>query len=267
MSWHQVQHTPRTAYNVYSIHQVQHLHKTVRLPFIQMITSWPLNVASFSGIPPYTINHHQSSSPWELNAKFTLSQSHVCQLKNWWMESQHLARLSIDCLQVLVQSRTIPASKFAQLWPPKCISKLAWLRPSSASPNSLNYSLQTCTIAASKCISKLVWLRRTNCLIAASMFARSWPPSTYLQTRMITASKCIYKLAWSLPPSVSQNLLNYGLQVRTIMASKCIYTLARSLPWSVSLWSLNRNFEAHLELLPSTASSQSRYTVCRWVAM
>ena len=59
MSWHQVQHTPSTAYTEYSIHRVQHPPKIVCLPFIPMITSWPLNVASTSVVPPYTIVRHQ----------------------------------------------------------------------------------------------------------------------------------------------------------------------------------------------------------------
>jgi len=71
-SIHQVQHTPSTAYTKYSIHQVQHTLSTaytqysihqvpnmVCLPFIFMITSWPLNVAIASGMPPYTIDCHQ----------------------------------------------------------------------------------------------------------------------------------------------------------------------------------------------------------------
>jgi len=53
------------------------------------------------------------------------------------------------------------------------------------------------------------------------------------------------------------------LQIRTITTSKCISKLARSRPRSVSLSSLDRHFQAHLELLSSTACSQSRYTVCR----
>jgi len=39
----------------YSIHRVQHPPKIVCLPFILMITSWPLNVAPASGVPPYMI--------------------------------------------------------------------------------------------------------------------------------------------------------------------------------------------------------------------
>ena len=72
MSWHWAQHTPTTAYTEYSIHRVKHIPSTaytkysihwvpkiVCLPFILMITSWPLNVASASVVPPYTIDHHQ----------------------------------------------------------------------------------------------------------------------------------------------------------------------------------------------------------------
>jgi len=43
MSWHRVQHPP----------------KIVCLPFILMIMSWPLNIASASGVPPYMIDRHQ----------------------------------------------------------------------------------------------------------------------------------------------------------------------------------------------------------------
>jgi len=52
-------HTPSTVYTEYSIHRVQHQPKIACLPFILMITSWPLIVASASGVPPYTIDRHQ----------------------------------------------------------------------------------------------------------------------------------------------------------------------------------------------------------------
>jgi len=58
-------HTPSTsihrvqAYTEYSIHRLQHRPEIVCLPFILMITSWPLNVASASGVPPYRIDRHQ----------------------------------------------------------------------------------------------------------------------------------------------------------------------------------------------------------------
>ena len=57
--WHDPELTPSTAYTQYSIHRVQHPPKIVCLPFIHMIRSWPLNVASASGVPPYTIDRHQ----------------------------------------------------------------------------------------------------------------------------------------------------------------------------------------------------------------
>jgi hypothetical protein len=53
-----VQHTPSTAYTSYNIHQVQHPPKFFCIPFILMITSRHLNVASASGTPPYMIDRH-----------------------------------------------------------------------------------------------------------------------------------------------------------------------------------------------------------------
>jgi hypothetical protein len=118
---------------------------------------------------------------------------------------------SIDRLQVLVQSRSITASK--------CISKLARLRPPISHNHGLQVHLQTRSITDSKCISNSL----------------DYGVQVYLQTRSITASKCISKLARSRPPSESPNSLNYGFKVRTITASKCISKLARSsisgAPW------------------------------------
>jgi hypothetical protein len=108
-------------------------------------------------------------------------------------------------------------------------------------------------------------------------------PSANLQTRLIMASKCISKLSRIRPPQVHlqtssitisesslsslDHALQVYLQIRSITTSKCISKLARSRPRSVSLSSLNRYFQEHLELLSSTTCSQSRYTVCRWVAI
>ena len=80
MSWHQVQHTPSTAYTENSIHRIHHTPKIVCLPFILMITSWPLNVASASGVPPYTIDRHQPALHESLKVK---SHSDGCELTNW----------------------------------------------------------------------------------------------------------------------------------------------------------------------------------------
>jgi hypothetical protein len=150
-------------------------------------------------------------------------------------------------LQVHLQTRSIPASKR--------ISNVAQSRLPIASPHSLDRSLKvhlhTRSIAASMCISNV---------------AGSWPPSAspksldddrhvHLPTRWITGFKCIFKLPRLWPPSV----LNHGLQ--------CIANLTRSQPRRVSLSLLDHHFQAHLELLSSTACSQSRYTVCRWVVI
>ena len=144
---------------------------------------------------------------------------------------------SIDCLKVLVESRSITAS-------------------TSASPDSLDHGLevylQTRTIMASKCISGL---------------ARSWPASShhhglqvYVQTRLITACT-----------SASRNPLDHDLgvhlSVHSIMPSKCISKYAGSRPRSISVGSVDCHFQAHSELLSRTAGRQSRYNVCRWVAI
>jgi hypothetical protein len=55
-----------------SWHQVQHPQKIVCLPFIRIITSCPLNVASTSSVPPYMIDCHLPA----LNGKVTLSHCH-----------------------------------------------------------------------------------------------------------------------------------------------------------------------------------------------
>jgi len=189
MSWHQAQHTPSTAYTEYSIHlvqrtpstafteycihRVQHLPKIVCLPFILKILSWPLNVASASGVPTYTFDHHQPNSPWQLKGCVTFSQSHGCELTNSWNQSQHPPR------------RPSTASKF--------LSKLATFRLPSSHNHGFQMHLQTHSNTASK-------------------LARSRPPSAYLQTGQVTASKCISKLSRSWPPSVSPNSRDDGHQ-------------------------------------------------------
>jgi len=51
--------TLSTACTEYSIHWVQHPPMIFCLPFILMVTSWPLNIASASGLPSYKFNSHQ----------------------------------------------------------------------------------------------------------------------------------------------------------------------------------------------------------------
>jgi len=108
------------------------------------------------------------------------------------------------------------------------------LTASCTSSNSLNYGLQVRSITASKCISKLAWLWPPS----ASPNSLDYCLPLHLQTRSIMASECICKFTRLRPPCSH----NHGLQVRTIMASKCISKLARSLPGSVCLSSLHRHF-------------------------
>jgi len=272
--------TLSAAYTKYSIHRVQRTPEIVCRPFILTISSWPLNVALASGVPPH---RSTATGQFSIRASKLKSPSHIPTVASYLPDELSSGAPSIDRLQVLVQTRLITASKF--------ISKLARSRPPSVSPDSIDHGLQVHlwvhSISASQCISKL---------------ARSWPPSAslnylhlglpvHLQTRLITASKCISKLARSGAPSVSPDSLNYSLKGRTIMASKCVSPtsldhglqvylqipsitaskclskVARSRPRSISLSSPDRHFQAHLELLSSTAYSQSIYSVCRWVAI
>jgi len=140
--------------------------------------------------------------------------------------------LSIDCIQLLVQTRSIKAYNFALSRPlsaylqtrsitaSKCISNLAQLWPPSASPNSLNYGLQVRTIMASKCISPK--------LLDHGLQA-------HLESCSIMESKCISKLAQIWPPGLHVHGLQVHWHSRLTMASKGIFKLAQSQPWSVSL--------------------------------
>jgi len=177
----------------------------------------------------------------------------------------------LDCgLQPYLQSPSITASN--------CISKLAQSRSPTASLNSLAHCLQvhpqTWLIAASKSISKV---------------ARSWPRvaspksldrglQVHLQIASVTASRSISKLSRLQHPSSHDDGLQVHQHTRLNTASKCISKLAQSRPPSASLTSidhglgvslstLDRHVQVHRELLSSTAYSQSRYTVCRCVAI
>jgi len=114
MGWHRVQHTPSTAYTAYSIHRVQHPPKVVCLPFILMITSWPLNVVSASGVPPCTIDCHQPALHKSLKGGVTSSHSHGCELTHRWIESQLPACLltwSTATSQVSIRASKVKSSR------------------------------------------------------------------------------------------------------------------------------------------------------------
>ena len=219
-----------------SIHQVQHTPKIVCRPFILTISSWRVNVASASGIPPY---RSTATSQFSIRDSKVKSPCHISTVASWLTDELSPGVQSIDRLQVLVQSHLITTSN--------CISKLARSWPRSASPNSLDHGLQvylqTRLITASRCISKL---------------ARLWPPQVHLQTRSITISECISKFTRLRPPSVSLNSLDHGngvyLWVHSTTASKCISKLAQSGPPSASLSSLNLGLQLHLQTCSITAS-------------
>ena len=124
----------------------------------------------------------------------------------------------------------------------KSISKLARSQPPSASPMSLDHSLQVFlqsrTITTSKCISQLTRLRQPH--------SHGHGLQVHLQTSLISASECISKPAGSQPPSVSPFSLDYGPQVCMIIASRYISKLAQS--HSASLSSLDYELQVYHQI-------------------
>jgi len=179
MSWHQVQHTPSTA-STQDCVSSRHSHDYELTPECSV----SFRRTSLHDRPP------SASSPWELKGKLTLSHSHGCELTNCLIESQHRAR------------RPSTASKYS--------SNLARSRPPSASPNSLDHSLQV-----------------------------------HLQTRSMTATKWISKLARLRPPSLHDHGLPVHLWGQSILASKCISEFTRSRPPSAYLNSLDHGLQVH----------------------
>jgi len=184
------------------------IHRVQQTPSTAYTQQWVSSLRShdYELTPEYTFSFRRASLhdrppsaclPWEL--KVTLSYSHISELTDWWIESQHLARH--------LSTPSTYSSNHAQSQPPKCISKLARLRP----PSLHNHGLQV-----------------------------------HLQTRLIMASKCISQSARLWPPSASPNLHHYGLQVRAVMASKCISKLARLRPPGVSPNTLDYRSQVHL---------------------
>jgi len=190
-SIHRVQHTPRTAYTEYSIHRVQHTAKIVYLPSIVIIMSWPLNVGSASGIPPYTINCHQPARRESSNIKSPCHNPTVAsQLTDKWSpNTRHAVHRQPPT------ARPISLNGFLQ----------------SVSPNlqddGLQVDLQTHSIMISECISKFTWSR----LPSVFLNMLNYPLHVHLQTRSITASKCISDFTRSQSPSTSPNSLHPGL--------------------------------------------------------
>jgi len=240
MSYQWVQHSPSTAYTKYCVHQVLHtpstayteycIHRVLHHPKIDCL-SLPASLSSLGG--PYCTQ--LSTFP-----RLRVNQWIECLVPSHlppdlpfpdWPPSSTPPILIDHGLQVHIPTRLIIASKciseFNLISASKCISKLARLRPPSASLSSLDHDfqvhLQTPLLTASKCISQLhdldVQMHLPTRLIPAS--------KCISESNSILASKCISKLTWSRPPSAS---LSY-----TILASKCISQLARTRPPSTSL--------------------------------
>ena len=72
--------TLSTAYTEYSIPRVQHPPQIVCLPFIITIRSWPLNVASASGVPPHTIDRHHPALHESSKVKWPC---HIATVASW----------------------------------------------------------------------------------------------------------------------------------------------------------------------------------------
>ena len=94
-----------------------------------------------------------------------------------------------------------------------------------------------------------------------------WIESQHPVSHPSSASKYSSTLAPLRLPSSLHHGLQVHFQIRSITTCKCISKVTRSLPRSVSLSAFDRQFLAHLESLSSGVCSQSRYTVCRSVAI
>jgi len=231
MSWHQVQHTPSTAYTKYSIHRVQHTPSTAYTAdcvIPRLNVSQPVSQLSADYVVLNSLRSHDYESSNELSLSFhrtclSIYRLQIRSLQIDCLQIDHLQfnRLQINHLQVLLQSRLIMASK--------CISKLT----RSGSPSSHDHVLLLITSwpinRVSASIAHASWSTASRLTPLRSIASRS------------TASKYSSNLDWSWPPSVSPNTLNSSIQVHlwlhSISVSKCISKHARLRRPSTSSWS------------------------------
>jgi len=196
-SIHRVQHTMSTAYTEYSIPQVQHPPTIVCVPFILMITCWPLNVASVSGMPPYMVDRGQQPARPE--------------------GSQDKLLCPIPTFASQLTEELSSGTQRAVNWLPPSTRPISFDHSlESVSPHSLDYGLAVRTIMASKCISKTHTIRIMQCI---SKFTQLRPQSVspnmlyYCKqvrhhTLSIMISECISKFTPSRCPSVPANTLD-----------------------------------------------------------
>jgi len=123
---------------------------------------------------------------------------------------------SIDCLTVLIQTRSIPASNG--------ICELARLQPPSLQDRGLQVHLHTHLIAPSKYILKLTPSQPPS----ASPNLLDHCLQVHLQTRSITAFKYISTLTRLLPPSSHYHGHQVHLLTCSVTASECISEFTRS---------------------------------------
>jgi len=145
------------------------------------------------------------------------------------------------------------------------ISKLARSQPPSPSPDLPDQGLQTCSITASRCVSPNsldhgLQVQLSTDLITASKLTQLQHPSAYRQTRSITITECISKFTRSRHPGESPISLDYCCQVHV---HSCLITASESI--SAFTWSSLSG--ASRIALKHRLQPQSRYTMCRWVAI
>jgi hypothetical protein len=139
----------------YSIHLVQHPSKIVWIPFIFMIISWTMNVASTSDVPLHETSKEKSTC-------------HIPTVASWLSDETSLriwhGVLSLP-LSTYPKSLDYSLSVYLQT-PSITISKLARSQPPSVSPKSLNRCLQvylrTHSTTACMYVSKQARLRYSS---------------------------------------------------------------------------------------------------------
>jgi len=157
---------------------------------------------------------------------------------------------SINCLQVLVQSRSITASK--------CISNLARSGPRSLSPNSLDSGLQVRMSMAWKCISKLAQSQSWS----ASLSSLDHGLQMYLQLHLITTSKFFSTPARSRPRSISLSSLDRHFQAHLELLSSPTCSQSRhSVCRCVAIW-IHRYIDENTNWIDDCDSRCSQ--TCRW---
>lgn len=130
-------------------------------------------------------------------------------------------------------------------------STLTGSQPSSVSQNTIDHSLHICTTMTSVWISRLAQLQPTSSL------------HDDLNVHHHTCLMMTSKFTWSCPPSVSKNLLDYGLKSVSLTSHDhglhVHPRVTQSQPPSVSLTSFNRSHHPSASPISLRHSLQSAY--------